>query len=196
MRWGEAMGKLHLCAQSYKAVYPRPHWQEHTLFRQNLLRADSFLSEKWRGYQRDLKLLSATKEEFGLIHGDLHAHNFLLDNGRLTVIDFGDSEYHWYDYDIAITVYHMAQTIPEGAGRRKAVLAFFEAFMKGYHGVNPRIASVDRINYFIDYRHLFSYTYHSIYSEPGMLNEAQTSYLAQMRQSLEAGGPCLGFNIT
>ena len=195
IKWGEAMGKLHLYAQSYKAVHQRPHWQENMLFRQELLGTDPLLSQKWKDYRQAFNALGTSSEEFGLIHGDLHPHNFLLSNGKLTLIDFGDSEYHWYDYDIAIAVYHMAQTIPEGAGRRRAVFAFYEAFMKGYRSANPRTACVDRINYFIDYRHLYSYTYHCVYSDPGTLNEAQTAYLDQMRQTLEAGGPCLGFTL-
>lgn len=75
------------------------------------------------------------------------------------------------------------------------MLAFYEAFIKGYRSANPRAACLDRINYFIDYRHLYSYTYHCVHSEPATLNEAQTAYLGQMRRTLEAGGPCLGFTL-
>ncbi|WP_162630268.1 phosphotransferase [Brevibacillus brevis] len=41
------------------------------------------------------KSLPITKNHFGLIHGDLHHHNFLRKEVELTLLDFGDSEYHW-----------------------------------------------------------------------------------------------------
>jgi Ser/Thr protein kinase RdoA (MazF antagonist) len=44
-------------------------------------------------YQEDFSRLGTSSDEFSLIHGDLHPHNFLLHDGELTLIDFGDAEY-------------------------------------------------------------------------------------------------------
>lgn len=37
------------------------------------------------------KSLPITKNHFGLIHGDLHHHNFLRKEVELTLLDFGDT---------------------------------------------------------------------------------------------------------
>lgn len=194
-RWGEALGRLHSCAKSYKAVHARPHWSENPILHSARLDTDSLVSQKWKVYQKEFSSLSISKDEFGLIHGDLHPHNFLLHDEALTLIDFGDSEYHWFAYDVAIAVYHMAQTVPEGAGKKDAVLSFYNAFMNGYRKGNPDTGFIAQIDYFIDYRYLFSYTYHTVYSEPRTLTEAQKEYLLQMKRTIEAGGPCLGFRL-
>jgi amicoumacin kinase len=193
--WGEAMGRLHSCARSYQAVHPHPHWQENIILLAERIEIDALLSQKWKVYQEEFSRLGTSGNEFGLIHGDLHPHNFLVHDGSLTVIDFGDAEYHWFAYDIAIAVYHMAQTVPEDAGKKDAVLAFYHAFMKGYRRGNTDTGFMAQIGYFIDYRHLYSYTYHMVHTDPGALTEGQKAYLARMRRTIEAGEPCLGFRL-
>lgn len=47
-------------------------------------------------------------------------------------IDFGDSEFHWFAYDIAIAVYHASQTIKDRAGRDRFASIFFNSFIEGY----------------------------------------------------------------
>jgi len=41
-----------------------------------------------------------------LIHTDVHAGNFFVDDGRITVFDFDDSSYQWFASDIAIALYY------------------------------------------------------------------------------------------
>ncbi len=43
-------------------------------------------------------------DRFGLIHGDLRAANLLLDEDRVTVIDFDDCGLSWYAYDLAASL--------------------------------------------------------------------------------------------
>lgn len=50
-----------------------------------------------------------TEQDYGLIHADLHFHNCLLHQGQVRVIDFADSRFTSYFYDMAVTlaeVYH------------------------------------------------------------------------------------------
>ena len=44
--------------------------------------------------------LSPTRETFGLIHGDLHRGNFLLNKGQISLIDFSMSAFGYYAYDL------------------------------------------------------------------------------------------------
>ncbi|RAT98186.1 phosphotransferase enzyme family protein [Brevibacillus sp. Leaf182] len=113
----------------------------------------------------------------------------------LTLLDFGDSEYHWFAYDIAIAVYHTAQTVLKGPARKEFVHSFFQSFMEGYSRGNPSTVSLSQIDFFIDYRHLFSYAYHSVHADMSQLTDQQHKYLDDMRLSLQNGESYLGFQL-
>lgn len=193
--WGKAMGELHTFAQSYQAVHARPQWFQNELLREERVLSDLLLAEKWKQYHEEIKQLPASKEEYGLIHGDLHHHNFLLHEDQLTVLDFGDCEYHWFAYDIAVVIYHTAQTVAEGAEREKFIRAFFSSFMDGYARGNSSMAWMSRVDFFINYRQLFSYTYHSHYADFSRMGKEQRMALARMRESLLDRDSFLGFKL-
>jgi Ser/Thr protein kinase RdoA (MazF antagonist) len=44
------------------------------------------------------------KDNFGLIHSDLHANNCLMHNGQVGIIDFDDCQFAPFSCDIAITI--------------------------------------------------------------------------------------------
>ena len=46
--------------------------------------------------------LDQTKDNFGLIHADLHARNVLVQGDKLQIIDFDDCGYSWHGYEIAV----------------------------------------------------------------------------------------------
>ena len=46
--------------------------------------------------------LDQTKDNFGLIHADLHARNVLVQGDKLQIIDFDDCGYSWHSYEIAV----------------------------------------------------------------------------------------------
>ena len=46
--------------------------------------------------------LNQTKDNFGLIHADLHARNVLVQGNKLQIIDFDDCGYGWHGYEIAV----------------------------------------------------------------------------------------------
>lgn len=196
-KWGEMMGRMHALAKTFHPRYPRPQWSNQRLFQEEIAGVDQGLLEKWNRYYQDfldVQKLPQTKEHFGLIHGDLHAHNFLLKDGQLTIIDFGDSEYNWFAYDIAIAVYHTAQTVPKGPARKEFVMSFFQSFMEGYTRSNA--VTVADIEYFIDYRQLYSYLYHTVFADKSQWTEKQVAYLENMRLSLHSGESFLGFTLS
>ena len=49
--------------------------------------------------------LDQCPEVYGMIHADLHADNVLVDNEQLSVIDFDDSGFGWYMYDLAVALH-------------------------------------------------------------------------------------------
>ncbi|MNI47497.1 homoserine kinase [compost metagenome] len=186
---------LHVLAQSFTAGRPRPQWHQHNLLQQPIIPGDPLLEAKWEQYLVDFKQFSASRREYGLIHGDLHHRNFLVHGEWLTVIDFGDSEYHWFVYDIAVAIYHTAQTVPEGIARERFIRSFVDSFMQGYTEADGSTEGLQRLDYFINYRHLFSYTYHCLYADFGQLTKAQRVALAYMRQTLLERDSYWGFSL-
>jgi Ser/Thr protein kinase RdoA (MazF antagonist) len=70
-----------------------------------------------------------TSETFGLIHADLRCANLIIDDGRLSVIDFDDCGFSWYLYDFAaaISFLECEPYIPE----------LQRAWIAGYRTVTP-----------------------------------------------------------
>ncbi|WP_019910281.1 phosphotransferase enzyme family protein [Paenibacillus sp. HW567] len=183
-RWGRGMASMHALSQSFTGSSVFPDWTEQKLFTLNTDHLDSRINEKWTLYNTELRDMHTSPANYGIIHGDLHHHNFLVQNGELTFIDFGDSEYHWFAYDIAIAIYHAAQTVKDAVKRKEFAKRFFNAFMEGYEVNHPVKEVRTQVDYFINYRHLYSYVYHMQFSDKDNLDEKQLNYLQDMGQSI------------
>jgi len=62
-------------------------------------------------HHRTVARLEAAPEpggSVGLVHGDAHAGNFLVEDGRITLFDFADCVYGRYVYDVAMVVFYAA----------------------------------------------------------------------------------------
>ncbi len=65
-------------------------------------RADTELLLRTRSQIREvLKGFQATSTNFGMIHADLDPANVLVQDGRVTLIDFDDAGYGWHLYELA-----------------------------------------------------------------------------------------------
>lgn len=194
-QWGAAMGNMHVQAKCFHPEHRSPYWHEHRLFQSEPLSLDPPLLDRWRSYAARLSEMPVSKETFGLVHSDLTHHNFLHHDDQLTIIDFGDSEYHWFAYDIAVSVYHAVQTVKQPEERAEFAKRFFEAFMEGYAEFNDHSGLISQVDFFIDYRHLFSYVYHCESIDPNQLTAAQRQYMNNMRESLLRSESYLGFSL-
>jgi Ser/Thr protein kinase RdoA (MazF antagonist) len=68
-------------------------------------------------------------ERFGLVHADLRLANVLVDDDRVTILDFDDCGDSWYLYDLAATL-----TFNEG---RPDVDELIAAWVDAYREVEP-----------------------------------------------------------
>ena len=73
-----------------------------------------------------LAALPTDPEHFGMIHADLHPGNLVVDDERLSVIDFDDAAFGWYLYDLAVALSHHQTTIDFPA-LRTALIAGYAA---------------------------------------------------------------------
>ncbi|SMF82670.1 Putative homoserine kinase type II (protein kinase fold) [Paenibacillus uliginis N3/975] len=192
-QWGHAMGTLHALAVGFNPKHSRGQWHEHEIYHRDLGLLNLTLQEHWKEYHVHMHTLSATDKEFGLIHGDLHQHNLLLDpQHQLTVLDFGDSEYNWFAYDAAVAIYHAVHSVEAGESRREFAKRFTGCFMEGYAQGKGDTSGMHLVDFFLDFRHLYSYVYHTLFSDIDKLTDQQRIYLENMRVSLVRDSSFLG----
>jgi Ser/Thr protein kinase RdoA (MazF antagonist) len=82
-------------------------------------------------FTRELRGRPRSPRHYGLVHRDLHAGNFLVDAGRVEIIDFDLGCYGWRAMDFAVLLFShygypslkVPGSTPESAGRVLATLA-------------------------------------------------------------------------
>ncbi|MEM7015817.1 MAG: phosphotransferase [Pseudomonadota bacterium] len=117
-RAGELMARMHKVAETFSP---------DASFTRNALDADGTMGEApfWGRFWDNARLsssesyyLSGLRDKilpivralptdsanYGMIHADLHSHNFLINGETLHVIDFDDSAFGWYQFDLAVAL--------------------------------------------------------------------------------------------
>lgn len=181
---GRTLGQIHTLSEIY--IPPRDFrrfaWDEDRL----LIEADEFLpmSEKIvrREYEKlkeQLQDYRKSNKTFGLIHGDFGETNYRYQSDRLNVFDFDDCCYHWFIYDIAVTIY------PHGW--RKEGLRLLDWLLEGYaEKITVNFALAD-ITMFCRWRLIYMLL---VYAEKWgfeNLSKQQEMWFAQKRENIARG---------
>jgi len=87
--------------------------------RELLLAARSKLAERLEDY-------GTSAARYGLIHADLHAENVILHDDEVGVIDFDDTAFGWYAYDLATALIEQSGDADFGALRRTLLSGYRE----------------------------------------------------------------------
>lgn len=193
--WGATMGAMHAAATQFRPSDPRirrPHWYEHPLF----VDANSFpksggeiIRQKWIDAEKWLHSLATPHNAYGLIHNDLHHYNFHLKDQDLVLFDFGDCEYGWFSYDVAISVYHAVQTVSPHE-RMKFANEFLSAFLDGYLSHHTLDSEWIRlIPQFIEYRRLFSLAFFLRHVETFAVPDDTWQAIMKMKVEVEEDEP-------
>ncbi len=141
-KMGRLVGRMNNLAKTYQPSDPRfrrPGWKEELadFARKNLPPDETEANEKYDKVIEQLHTLSTDGDGFGLIHQDVHTGNFHIDNGRITLFDFGDCMYGWFIYDIAMALFYAVPIAhPDETMRTEAAMNFLQPFLKGYRAEN------------------------------------------------------------
>ena len=159
---GALMGDMHRLTVSYEGNIRKPAF-EWTGSANSWRYENPILDEDVRRCQKkyydELCTLPISKENYGIIHWDIHTDNFFVDNGKIKIFDFDACQFNWYTADMASAIFFM---VLKGAGplthkSEKERTAFAEAYvisyLKGYMETNRTseywIRNIDR---FIQYQ--------------------------------------------
>ena len=149
-RLGEITARMHQHARTWKPPewFSRFHWNYDSSFgkiarwgrwqagigvgaqeRAVLGRLDSELKRRLAAY-------GAGRERYGLVHADTRLANLLVSDGDVSVIDFDDSGFSWYLYDLgtAVSFFEHAPEVPE----------LVDSWLAGYRDVAPLAAADER----------------------------------------------------
>lgn len=140
---GKISAQLHHHASQWQTPesFIRKSWTFETSFGDNPLWGDwrqalglekegkAVLESLCKKLESQLSIYGETPDRFGLVHADLRLANLLIDQNKLSVIDFDDCGFSWFMYDFAsaISFYEDSPHVPD----------LITAWLKGYRTVRP-----------------------------------------------------------
>ncbi len=136
---GRAMATLHRYGQSFRpSDFRAPRWDYEGLFGRGSPwcpphppavdgAARKLFDSTTARCREAMRSLGHGDSVFGLIHGDCTQANYVIDRGRIGLVDFGDFGFGHFIYDMAITLLMLKPFDSTGAQRR--------AFLSGYREV-------------------------------------------------------------
>lgn len=155
--YGQLLGKLHFLSKRTEQEYPLlDQWNEGEIYHSDFSLIDDYLLRKWNIYMEQIRKLPKNQNSYGLIHNDLHLNNFLFTPKKEFILyDFSKAKYHWYTYDIAVTIFHIIDNYqPED--RQQFLEHCLLAFMEGYLSESSLDEGwEDQIQLFLDFYELF-----------------------------------------
>ncbi len=161
---GKQIGLLHKLTKDFNPVHKRPLWQDDSLYKiaDRILTGDNLpILDALNNQIEKIVSTPTNKDNYGLIHTDLHFGNMVIDDSlNLTFFDFDDAAYMHFISDIAIVVFYRLfyaeRSIEERSERAVWIL---NHFFKGYaeHNHLPK-EELYRLEDFLKLRELTLYT--------------------------------------
>ncbi len=192
--YGKMLGRVHALSRNYEPsdpVWRRPEWDDpHMMEIDRFIPAsEPLVVDRWRELRKHLGDLPGDHDGYGLIHQDAHGGNFLVDeDGGITLFDFDDCVYSWYVYDIAMTVFYLANGRDNA---REFTREFLSHFMPAYLAENSLdTAWMDEIPAFLKLREIDLYALiHRSFDVENLDDPWCKRYMDGRRERIEKGLP-------
>lgn len=161
--YGKTIGKFHRLTKDYQVkdtIKPRFIWSDDLLITQAnkyLPKDEQIVNKRLNEIIESIQSIKKSKDNFGLIHSDIHMGNFFVANDELSIFDFDDACYHYFISDIAIALFYLVFMM-EDTDKIKTANNFLPMFMKGYFSENI-LSKKDFLSmpYFLKLRELILY---------------------------------------
>lgn len=123
-------------------INPEFEWNGPHFWRRDIAISDEDVRLSEKRFLQELNVLPVKKDNYGIVHFDIHTDNFLVENDKITLIDFEACQFNWYAADIASAVFFMVQ---KGAGplkhlsekeRTEFAETYLISYLKGYLQTN------------------------------------------------------------
>ncbi|WP_238310388.1 phosphotransferase enzyme family protein [Staphylococcus intermedius] len=199
---GKYMGKMHKLTKEYTVSnlkYKRQEWYE-----EEQLNLSKYIPKDQKGVLKKadeligrLKKLPITKENYGLIHADMHHGNFHLDNNKIIAFDFDDVGYSWFINDISILLYNVLwyPVIPYD-DKEEFTEIFMRSFLDGYFKENTLSKNwLEYIPEFLKLRQILIYGLFHQMLDTDKLSATDETMLNKMRFNIEHDVPVINFDF-
>lgn len=138
---GSLIAKMHLGSENYTHChFKREEWNEERGIRHALTACETTqeneLKTKFKNTITELENLPRTTKNYGLIHADLGALNLFIDDEGISIIDFDDSCYHWFVFDLAIVIFSMIGRFKH-ISIQQSEKKWLAALLEGYQTIRP-----------------------------------------------------------
>lgn len=98
------------------------------------------------------------RDNYGLVHFDVHTGNFFVHHNDIYIYDFDDSQYAYFAADIAIVMFYFAGRCPRDRNREDFIREFYLDFMEGYNSqYHLSKSELNKIPIFLKQRELILY---------------------------------------
>ena len=160
--YGSQVGRMHRVTKDYQpGASQRIQWFEDDLISgfDSVVPAEQMLvKDRMKENTRQIKAMNSNRENYGLVHFDVHAGNFFVRNEDIYVFDFDDSQYAFFAADIAIVMFYFAGGCPADRSREEYINEFYVDFMQGYNSENSLpVEELAKIPIFLKQRELILY---------------------------------------
>lgn len=145
--YGKTIGSFHRLTKTYKVskgIKKRYTWDQDLIItnaNKYLSKEDSVILERLNEVVNEINTIPRNKDNFGLIHTDIHMGNFLVIDDKLSVFDFDDSAYQYFISDIAIALFYLVFMQKE-EDQIPLANRLMPHFMQGYLSEN-KLSKVD-----------------------------------------------------
>ncbi|QQZ10295.1 phosphotransferase enzyme family protein [Heyndrickxia vini] len=193
-KWGKMIGKMHRHTKEYQPserIVSRHHWDANDLldFEKYYGKEESQLLEHAKNVVQEIKQLTKSKDNYGLIHSDIHHGNFFYDGEMIHVFDFDDACYHYFVSDIAIPLYYATNSkhfIGTREERNRFAKKFLTAFLDGYQEENklPR-EWIKKIPLFLKLRDIDLYAVFNKKVAPEQRNDRVKHWMQEIKERMK-----------
>ena len=197
---GRIFARLHDRGQAYRVSNPafkRQQWWEYDVVDIDRFapREETLVRERTREILDRLKRLPTASEGYGLIHADIHAHNFCFDGNKITLFDFDNAEYAWFVKDIAVMLFYVARNVP-AEERDEAAAAFLQPFLAGYREQREcSRAWLESIPDMLALQRSMNYALFHQYRDPADRSDALLDGWRRFRRDIEGAVPVLSLDF-
>ncbi len=181
---GRTLGQIHALSKTYipSGSFRRFAWNDDTL----LVDVENFLPRTERIVWQEYNVLKErlldypqSEQTYGLIHGDFGETNYRYQDSQLNIFDFDDCCYHWFAYDLAVTIY------PHGW--RKEGLQLLDWLLEGYSENMLLTIKLADIQLFCQWRLIYMFLVYARKWGFEDLSEQQAEWFTQKRENISCG---------
>ncbi|MCD4752750.1 MAG: phosphotransferase [Anaerolineaceae bacterium] len=145
---GHLVGQMHSLTKDFEPSLPRfrrLNWEEDIDYVKRMITdtvsgKDREIYTIYENLTTQARQLPMGRDDYGLIHFDVHSGNFFVHDGEIWLFDFDDCLYDWFADDIAMVFFYASPHHCDSAEQIETTHKRFEAFFRAYsqeNSINP-----------------------------------------------------------